>query len=88
MVVEMLNARAVKRYGEFVGAIDFTTEQFPALKTLIERMKVKNLPPGSWRVAKPDELKAMLAKALRSLEALKAQAQKYESELKSREWRV
>ncbi|MFD7657900.1 hypothetical protein ACFV4N_28340 [Actinosynnema sp. NPDC059797] len=78
----------MKRYGEFVGAIDFTTEQFPQVRKLIGRMKVSNVPAGSWRVAKPDELRMMLEKALRSLEALKAQAQKYEAELKSREWKV
>lgn len=71
-----------------MGAIDFTTERFPEVRRLIDRMKPTNVPAGSWRVAKPDELRAMLKKALRSLEALKAQAQKYEVELKSREWKV
>ncbi|MFT7837577.1 hypothetical protein Q5530_15665 [Saccharothrix sp. BKS2] len=87
-MADILNARAVKKYGEFVGAIDFTTEQFPQVRKLIERMKPTNVPAGSWRVARPDELRAMLKKALRSLEALKEQAQKYEAELKSREWKV
>lgn len=84
----MLNNRATQRYGEFVGAIDFATEQLAPLAKLIARMRVRNLPPGSWRVAKPDELRALLARALTNLETVKAQAQKYEAELKSREWRV
>lgn len=86
-MTQVLNNRAAKKYGEFVGAIDFTTERFPALEKLIGRMRVRNVPAGSWRVPKPDELKKMLAKALRDLEALKAQAVKYEVELKSREWK-
>ncbi|XVV03370.1 hypothetical protein ACQPW3_39595 [Actinosynnema sp. CA-248983] len=86
--MDILNARATQRYGEFVGAIDFATEQLVPLRALIGRMKERNLPAGSWRVAKPDELRALLVKALTNLEAVKAQAQRYEAELKSREWKV
>jgi hypothetical protein len=86
--VQALNARATERYGEFVGAIDTVTEMFAPLEKLINRMSERRVPPGSWRIARPEELKKMLAKARKDLEELKAHAKKYEAELKSREWRV
>jgi hypothetical protein len=85
---QALNARAEKKYGEFVGAIDFVTETLIPLEKLIARMHVRNTPPGGWRIPKPDELKQNLAMARKNLEALKAHAIKYEIELKSKEWRI
>jgi hypothetical protein len=86
--VQALNARATERYGEFVGAIDTVTELLVPLEQLINRMSERRVPAGSWRIAKPEELKRMLGQARRDLEELKAHAKKYEAELKSREWRV
>jgi hypothetical protein len=86
--VQALNARATERYGEFVGAIDTVTEMLVPLEQLINKMSERRVPPGSWRIATPEELKKMLAQARRDLEALKAHAMRYEAELKSREWRV
>lgn len=88
MVVQAYNAHAIKKYAEFVSAINFATEQLAPLEKLIGRMKPGNALPGDWRVPKPDELKAQLTKARKDLEDLKAHAVKYEIELKSREWRV
>jgi hypothetical protein len=88
MVVQAYNAHAIKKYSEFVSAINFATEQLAPLETLINRMKPGNALPGDWRVPKPDELRKELAKARKDLEDLKAHAVKYEIELKSREWRV
>ncbi|WP_439664148.1 hypothetical protein ACSHWB_23500 [Lentzea sp. HUAS TT2] len=88
MVVQAYNAHAIRKYAGFVSAINFATEQLAPLETLINRMNLGNALPGDWRVPKPDELKAQLAKARKDLEDLKAHAVKYEIELKSREWRV
>jgi hypothetical protein len=86
--VQALNQRATERYGEFVGAIDTVTEMLVPLEKLINKMSERRAPAGSWRIAKPEELKKMLAQARQDLEALKAHAMRYEAELKSREWRV
>jgi hypothetical protein len=86
--VQALNQRATERYGEFVGAMNVVTEMLVPLEGLINKMSERRVPPGSWRIAKPEELKKMLAKARKDLEELKAHAKKYEAELKSREWRV
>jgi hypothetical protein len=88
MQVQAVNTRATERYGEFVGAMNVVTEVLVPLEQLINRMSERRVPPGSWRIAKPEELKKMLGRARRDLEELKAQAKKYEAELKSREWRV
>jgi hypothetical protein len=86
--VQAVNKRATERYGEFVGAIDTVTEALLPLEKLINKMSERRVPPGSWRIAKPEELKKMLDQARKDLEALKAHAMRYEAELKSREWRV
>jgi hypothetical protein len=85
---QVLNARAQEKYGQFVSALNFVQEQLAELVKLIERMSERRLPPGTWRVATPEQLKAMHKTALADLEALQVQAKKYETELKSREWRV
>ena len=88
MVVQAYNAHAIKKYSEFVSAINFATEQFAPLEKLIRRMSPGNALPGDWRVPKIDDLLKELAKARKDLEDLKAHAVTYEIELKSREWRV
>ncbi len=88
MQIQVLNSRAQEKYGEFVHALNFAQEQLTELDKLIARMSERRLPPGTWRVATPEQLKAMYKTALADLEALQVQAKKYETELKSREWRV
>ncbi|MEU4448008.1 hypothetical protein AB0K14_18225 [Actinosynnema sp. NPDC050801] len=82
------NKRAEERYANLVNAIDFVTEQFGPLDKLIAKMKENPSPPGSWRVTPPDELKKLLATVQQSLTNLKDQAARYETELKTREWKV
>ena len=88
MPSQVLNARAQEKYGQFVAALNFVREQLAELDKLITRMSERKLPPGTWRIATPEQLKAMHKTVVANLEALQVQAKKYESELKSREWRV
>lgn len=80
--------KAPEKYGQFVAAIDFVTEMLEPLEKLINRMKENRAPAGSWRIASPEELKKMLAKARTDLTILKDQAVRYETELTTREWKV
>ncbi|MEU7528608.1 hypothetical protein AB0A74_22950 [Saccharothrix sp. NPDC042600] len=64
------------------------TEQFGPLDRLIAKMRENPAPPGSWRVTPPEELKRLLAKVQENLTALKDRAIRYETELKTREWKV
>lgn len=88
MPIQVLNARAQEKYGQFVAALDFVQEQLAELDKLITKMSERKLPPGTWRIATPEQLKALYKAAVADLETLQVQAKKYESELKSREWRV
>ncbi|MGO1050508.1 hypothetical protein [Crossiella sp. CA198] len=88
MQVAAVNAHARKRYGEFVQALDFAFEQLGELKKMIDKMRPRTRVQGAWRNATPDELKGMYKKACADLEALRAHAMQYESELISRDWRV
>ncbi|WP_433265940.1 hypothetical protein ACQPZF_39425 [Actinosynnema sp. CS-041913] len=82
------NKRAEERYANLVNSIDFVTEQFGPLDKLIAKMRENPAPPGSWRVTPPDELRKLLAKVQQNLTALKERAVRYETELKTREWKV
>ena len=82
------NRRAEERYAQLVHAIDFVTEQFEPLEKLIARMRENPAPPGSWRVTPPDELRKLLVQVRRNLTVLKDRAARYETELKTREWKV
>ncbi|MFC0071917.1 hypothetical protein ACFFQW_49605 [Umezawaea endophytica] len=88
MPSQVLNARAQEKYGQFVSALNFVQEQLAELDKIIAKMSERRLPPGTWRIATPEQLKAMYKTSIADLEAIQVQAKKYESELKSREWRV
>jgi len=79
---------AEERYANLVNSIDFVTEQFGPLDRLIARMRENPAPPGSWRVTPPDELRKLLDAVQRNLTVLKDRAVRYETELKTREWKV
>ncbi|MFT7835160.1 hypothetical protein Q5530_03295 [Saccharothrix sp. BKS2] len=64
------------------------TEQFGPLEKLIARMRENPAPPGSWRVTPPDELRKLLVAVRRNLTVVKDRAARYETELKTREWKV
>ncbi|MGW4109499.1 hypothetical protein ACWEFJ_01320 [Actinosynnema sp. NPDC004786] len=80
--------QAEQRYANLVNAIDFVTEQFEPLDKLIAKMRENPAPPGAWRVTPPDELRKLLRTVQRSLTNLKDRAAQYETELKTREWKV
>lgn len=80
--------RAEERYGNLVNSIDFVTDQFGPLRKLIAKMREHPAPPGAWRVTPPDELAKMLTRSLAQLTALKDAAIRYETQLKTREWKV
>ncbi|CCH35223.1 hypothetical protein ABZ816_11510 [Actinosynnema sp. NPDC047251] len=79
---------AEQRYGNLVNSMDFVTDQLGPVGKLVDKMRDNPAPPGSWRVTPPDELKKMLAGVLEKLSALKDSAVRYETELKTREWKV
>ncbi|KOX13733.1 hypothetical protein ADK67_43690 [Saccharothrix sp. NRRL B-16348] len=71
-----------------VNSIDFVTDQFGPLQKLIAKMRENPAPPGSWRVTPPDQLTKMLSRSLAHLTALKDAAIQYETQLKTREWKI
>lgn len=83
-----MGSSAERRYGNLVNSMDFVTDQLGPVGKLVDKMRDNPAPPGSWRVTSPDELKKMLAGVLAKLSVLKGAAVKYETELKTREWKV
>lgn len=88
MQIQAVNARALRKYGELVSAMDLVAEALESARRLIASMKGKPVASGSWTVPTRDELVAMHTRGVEQLDRLRTAAKKYEAELISREWRV
>ncbi len=89
MVNQTINKAALRRYEEFTGAIETVRIALEEADPLIKAMK--DTAPGrphGWRVPDKKEVVAARAQATQLLDALRAEAKKWEKELVSRGWRV
>ena len=89
MVSQTLNNRALRKYEEFVGAIETVRIALEEADPLIKAMK--DAAPGrvhGWKVPDKKEVLAARAKVTELLDALRAAAKKWEKELVARGWRV
>ncbi|MEC3974858.1 hypothetical protein [Amycolatopsis sp. H20-H5] len=87
MQIEVVNARARSRYGQFVSAMDMVLEALERVDPLIERVDDKHR-PGGFTVATQDELIGYRRATFDALDDLRGRAKKYEAELVSRDWRL
>nr|WP_184676205.1 hypothetical protein [Saccharothrix violaceirubra] len=89
MVSGFLNTRAIRRYGEFVGALDMVEEAFRAVDEVIDR--VDDSESGcacGWTLPTRDDLVALRRRAFEALDSVRLKAKKHEGDLVSREWRA
>ncbi len=86
MQVQVVNRRAVRKYREFVGALETVWMVLDDAQKLAN--KVTNESRTSWRVATGSELRGTVQVARDHVDALQSRARKYEAELVSREWRI
>lgn len=87
IIANILNTRAIARYGEFVGAMDVVEEAFAAVKKVIDKVDDSVAHTG-FTLPTQDELKAMHAKAFEALDSVRQEAKKHEGDLVSRDWKV
>ena len=88
MFKDMLNSRAIRKYGEFIGAMDMVEEAFRAVDAVIELVDDGAAEGSGWTTPSQDELKALRRKAFEALDAVRVKAKKHEGDLVSREWAV
>jgi hypothetical protein len=88
MQVQVVNRRALRKYREFVGALETVWMVLDDARKLADRVPNEPHTPPSWRVATGPELRGYVRSAVEHTDALQARARKYEAELVSREWRI
>jgi hypothetical protein len=88
IVEGMLNSRAIRKYGEFIGAMDMVEEAFRAVDSVIERVDDSAVAAGGWTLPTQDDLKSLRRTAFNALDAVRVKAKKHEGDLVSREWAV
>jgi hypothetical protein len=79
-----VNRRALRRYQHFRAALDAAGEALAVARVVAA--KADDSRRISWSVPRPEDLRAAVAKAGRSLEILAKAGTKWEAELISREW--
>ncbi|HEX3782667.1 MAG TPA: hypothetical protein VHX38_23615 [Pseudonocardiaceae bacterium] len=86
---QTVNKMALRRYEEFIGAIETVRIALEGADPLIKAMH-EHAPgrPHGWKVPDKKEVVAARTKATELLDALRAEAKKWEKELVSRGWRV
>lgn len=89
MVSQTVNKMALRRYQDFVGAIETVRIALEGADPLIKAMN-EHAPgrPHGWKVPEKKEVVAARAKATEWLDHLRTQAKQWEKELVSRGWRV
>lgn len=86
MQVQVVNRRALRKYREFVAALETVWMVLDDARRLAD--KVQNESRTSWRVATGPELRSMVRVSMDHVDALQVRARKYEAELVSRDWRI
>lgn len=87
IIANAINNRAIRKYGEFIGAMDMVEEAFATVMKVIDRVDDSAAHTG-FSVATQDDLKSMHAKAFRALDSVRKEAKKHEGDLVSRDWKV
>jgi hypothetical protein len=87
IIADFRNARAIQRYGEFIGAMDVVEQAFETVKKIIDRVD-DDLTDTGFTVPTQDELKSMHRNAFEALDLVRQEAKKHEGDLVSREWKV
>ena len=82
----IVNARAERKYREFVAALTAVWFCLEELNGPVNRLA--EMPRTSRRVASGEELLALLRRAEQDLEFLESRAKRYKAELISQEWRI
>jgi hypothetical protein len=85
IIADIRNTRAIRRYGEFIGAMDMVEEAFVTVMKVIDRVDDKAEHTG-FTLPTQDELKSMHRKAFGALDSVRMEAKKHEGDLVSREW--
>jgi hypothetical protein len=89
MVSQTINNRALRKYEEFTGAIETVRIALEEADPVIKQMKdTASGRSHGWQVPDKKEVLDARAKATDLLDALRAEAKKWEKELVSRGWRV
>jgi hypothetical protein len=87
MQVQAVNRQAQQKYAAFVGALELVREVLNDVDKLVKKHNGKG-DDAAWSIPDKDELQAAHRKAVDDLQALRANAKKYETELISKTWRV
>lgn len=85
IISDIRNARAIRKYGEFIGAMDMVEEAFAAVMKVIDRVD-DSAEHAGFTLPTKDELKALHDKAFGALDSVRMEAKKHEGDLVSREW--
>ena len=86
MQVQVVNRRALRKYREFVSALETVWMVLDDARKLTD--KVESESKASWRVATGSELRGMVRASMAHVDALQSRARQYEAELVSRDWRI
>jgi uncharacterized protein YlxW (UPF0749 family) len=85
-VAVVVNRRALRKYREFVGALETVWLVLDDAQRLADKVTAESR--TSWRAATGPELRGLVRNTQEHVDALQTRARKYEAELVSREWRV
>lgn len=86
MQVQVVNRRALRKYREFVAALETVWMVLDDARKLADKVQAESR--TSWRVATGSELRGMVRASVEHVDTLQARARKYEAELVSRDWRI
>ncbi|MGH3752354.1 MAG: hypothetical protein ACRDRP_06585 [Pseudonocardiaceae bacterium] len=86
--IEAINRRAVARYGAFWSALVMVGEAVAQARKVAEGLGDLRGAKRGLATASGDEIRSGVKAVERSLGVLSKSAQRWEAELKSREWRV
>lgn len=88
MQVQAVNRRAMVKYGQFWQSLVMVHECVLQARKVAEELGDLRGAKIGLAVASGDEIRSAVRKAEKSLGTLSKSAQRWEAELKSREWRV
>jgi hypothetical protein len=87
IITNIRNTRAIRKYGEFIGAMDMVEEAFATVMKVIDRVDDSAEHTG-FTLPTQDELKGLHRKAFGGLDSVRQEAKKHEGDLVSRDWKV
>lgn len=87
IVDTVVNSRALRKYQEFVGAMDMVEEAFRSVDGVIDLVD-DSAGDGGWTLPTQDELIALRRRAFEALDVVRLKGKRHEGDLVSREWAV